>query len=81
MKVILSRKGFDSSNGGYPSPIFPDGQITSLPIPGSSPSTNIGELCLGRHDLGKMVEELTEGGVRQGRSHFFKMDCFTDKTL
>lgn len=33
MKVILSRKGFDSSNGGCPSPILPDGTMLSLPIP------------------------------------------------
>jgi len=33
MKVILSRKGFDSENGGYPSPILPDGRMVSLPIP------------------------------------------------
>lgn len=34
-KIILSRKGFDSSCGGYPSPILPDGTIVSLPIPAS----------------------------------------------
>ncbi len=33
MKVILSRKGFDSSNGGCPSPIMPDGTLLSIPIP------------------------------------------------
>lgn len=33
MKVILSRKGFDSAAGGSPSPIFPDGAMLSLPIP------------------------------------------------
>jgi hypothetical protein len=33
MKVILSRKGFDSEYGGYPSPILPDGRMISLPIP------------------------------------------------
>ncbi|MBU1004624.1 MAG: hypothetical protein KJ561_02240 [Nanoarchaeota archaeon] len=33
MKVILSRKGFDSKNGGYASPILPDGRLISLPIP------------------------------------------------
>ena len=32
-KIILSRKGFDSGCGGYPSPILPDGTIISLPIP------------------------------------------------
>ena len=33
MKLILSRKGFDSGAGGCPSPIFPDGSMVSLPIP------------------------------------------------
>lgn len=33
MKVILSRKGFDSSNGRCPSPIMPDGTLLSMPIP------------------------------------------------
>src|SRR5258707_387076 len=33
MKIILSRKGFDSSEGGVPSPILPDGRLFSLPIP------------------------------------------------
>jgi hypothetical protein len=33
MKLILSRKGFDSASGGQPSPIMPDGTLLSLPIP------------------------------------------------
>lgn len=33
MKIILSRKGFDSSNGGCPNPILPNGTLLSLPIP------------------------------------------------
>ena len=33
MKIILSRKGFDSGNGGQPSPIMPDGTLLSMPIP------------------------------------------------
>ena len=35
MKIILSRKGFDDQNGGFPSPILPDGRMISLPIPSS----------------------------------------------
>ena len=35
MKVILSRKGFDSEYGGYLSPILPNEQMISLPIPDS----------------------------------------------
>lgn len=34
MKIILSRKGFDSASGGYPSPYFiDDGRLISFPIP------------------------------------------------
>ena len=33
MKIILSRKGFDSSSGGQANPIMPDGTLLSLPIP------------------------------------------------
>jgi hypothetical protein len=33
MKIVLSRKGFDSSVGGHASPILPDGTMVSLPIP------------------------------------------------
>ncbi|MBN1860406.1 MAG: hypothetical protein JW840_02975 [Candidatus Thermoplasmatota archaeon] len=33
MKVILSRKGFDSTHGGYPSPILHNRKMISLPIP------------------------------------------------
>ncbi len=35
MKIILLRKGFDSANGNYPSPILPDGTLLSMPIPSS----------------------------------------------
>lgn len=33
MKIVFSRKGFDSKSGGFPSPIFPDGTVCSIPIP------------------------------------------------
>jgi Nucleotide modification associated domain 3 len=39
MKVILSRKGFDSASGGMPSPILPDGTLISLPIPRDRPGS------------------------------------------
>ncbi|MGY0793149.1 Nmad3 family putative nucleotide modification protein [Azospirillum argentinense] len=54
MRAILSRKGFDSSAGGIPSPIFPDGSMVSLPIPSRDPvtysqirwkDTNLGEIA------------------------------------
>jgi hypothetical protein len=33
MKIIFSKKGFDSTFGKMPSPIFPDGSMITLPIP------------------------------------------------
>lgn len=61
MKVILSRKGFDSSYGGSPSPIFPDGAMFSLPIPSSPDSRSFGDINYGHHNLGCVVESLTKG--------------------
>ncbi|MEX2803633.1 hypothetical protein AB3329_00755 [Streptococcus sp. H31] len=44
MKIILSRKGFDKSNGGFPSPILPDGTLLSLPIPAKNDFLTFDEL-------------------------------------
>jgi len=46
MKLILSRKGFDSSWGGSPSPILPDGSMMSLPIPQRHSGVTYGSLQL-----------------------------------
>ena len=40
MKVIFSRKGFDGAAGGWPSLIFPDGTLFSIPIPIPTPGPN-----------------------------------------
>jgi len=40
MKIILSRKGFDSSFGRYPSLIY-ENKLISLPIPSFSNKTDI----------------------------------------
>lgn len=49
MKIVFSRKGFDSSSGGGPSPIV-DGRPVSLPIPaGAASRTSYGDLGLGEH--------------------------------
>ena len=50
MKVVFSRKGFDSSAGGGPSPIV-DGRALSLPIPATrgASATTYGNLRLGGH--------------------------------
>ena len=60
-KLILSRKGFDSATGGCPSPIFPDGTMYSLPIPGNDEEDPIHyqDLRHGSINIGQMVKDLT----------------------
>ncbi len=62
-KLILSRKGFDSKAGGCPSPIFPDGTLYSLPIPGDDDDDEVpiyySDLRHGNINIGQVVEGLT----------------------
>ena len=63
MKIVLSRKGFDSSIGGYPSPILPDGKMLSLPIPLSWDRLSYHGICApGGKTYGQIIEELDAGG-------------------
>jgi hypothetical protein len=59
MKIILSRKGFDSSYGGVASPILPDGTLLSLPIPVDQSPMTYGDLRWNGSALGPIVEDLT----------------------
>ena len=81
-KLILSRKGFDSTSqprgskrgnsdlsrpyGGVPSPIFPDGSMYSLPVPGEDANIKVtyGDLYHEIEDsqisIGQVVEDLTQ---------------------
>jgi len=72
MKIILSRKGFDSENGGCASPIFPDGRLLSLPIPASKSPTTFDKVNFDDLNVGNVVEQLTKRRIR--RSHFTHLD-------
>jgi hypothetical protein len=66
MKVILSRKGFDSGTGKVASPIFPSGEMCSLPIPEGRPdkrSRLYGEIMAESRNLGDLVAGLTRGKI------------------
>jgi len=73
MKLILSRKGFDSSAGGVPSPILPDGALCSLPIPERTPPPTprrYDQIRLGDDSLGPLVAGLTGGRIgSEGAAH------------
>ena len=70
MKVILSRKGFDSGYGGYPSIILPNNEMITLPIPCPSDyyrysdiSTKNGE-CL-YNIMKSLKNEISFGGEKK----------------
>ncbi len=68
VKLILSRKGFDSSAGGCPSPWFPDGRGYALPIPDARSRIAYRDLDYDGIDVGKLVRDLTgdrRGGLRK----------------
>lgn len=84
MKIILSRKGFDSSYGGFASPILEDGRMISLPIPIIHKSEEIFKYCdlspLGVN-LGALLKELGKeakvNGVKADYVHF-DPDLYSD---
>jgi hypothetical protein len=72
MRIILSRKGFDSTTGGFPSPIMPCGRLLSLPIP----VTTNGEygipydnLMFDGKQLSEIISQLNNGQFNYPQAH------------
>lgn len=63
MKIIISRKGFDSKNGGCPSPIFPDGSLVSMPIPVQQAPIRYCDVTCRDNSLSEIVSSLSGGAV------------------
>ncbi|MFN2287497.1 MAG: hypothetical protein ABR578_04105, partial [Chromatocurvus sp.] len=61
MKIILSRKGVDSTSGGFASPIFEDGRMVSIPIPQDDSQTKYGDIQYAGTNLGRIVGLLSKG--------------------
>ncbi|WP_029652371.1 hypothetical protein [Marinobacter daepoensis] len=59
MKLILSRKGFDSSAGGCPNPVFPDGRMLALPIPDAQSPIRYSQIQHQGQSIGPLVSQLT----------------------
>ncbi|MYE99371.1 MAG: hypothetical protein F4234_04205 [Gammaproteobacteria bacterium] len=72
MKLILSRKGFDSSSGGCPSPVFPDGAMLSLPIPDKNSDIRYSSIKFQGTNLGQLLVDLT--GQEKRRNNFAHLD-------
>lgn len=70
VRVILSRKGFDSGYGRVPSPILPDERMISLPIPDLEGPITYAEVQRDGLNLGDLVVDLTRGRMRRDyRAH------------
>ena len=72
MKIILSRKGVDSSAGGFASPIFPDGRMLSIPIPDDRSVVRYSDILSAdkNRSVGKLVRELSGGRMKtNARAH------------
>ena len=63
MKLILSRKGFDTSAGGMPSPILPDGRMVSLPIPDKQSPIRYADIEFHGESIAPLVSDLTHEGI------------------
>lgn len=63
MKLILSRKGFDSIYGGVPCPILPDGRLCYLPIPDYNRRSppQFQDIARTGYDVGQLVADLSRG--------------------
>ncbi len=68
MRLILSSKGMDSSYGGFPSAILPDGSLCSFPIPEPGPDAAIKgtpalRIRTGDTTVGALLSQLTRGRI------------------
>jgi hypothetical protein len=68
MKIILSRKGFDSGSGGMPSPILPDGTLLSLPIPNDRNNSEMYKYK--DKKLSEIIRELSNGKITTTPCHY-----------
>lgn len=74
MKVILSRKGFDSGYGGFPSPVLPDGTMMSLPIPVTEVGIRYSELAYSGKTYGEWIKSLMGSKLKVEGEGIFDVD-------
>ena len=78
MKVILSRKGFDSVNGKMPSAIMPNGDVVYFPIP-SDNETTFDDLRYGKVSYKRLLDCLVQ--KKSGCGDIPRQHCHIDPDL
>ena len=85
MKIILSRKGFDSGFGGIPSPILPNGEMLSLPIPDIHSSIKFSDLVVSQdQNYEQIISELGNHELKLkgiGKQAIMKIGCHLDPDI
>lgn len=85
MKIILSRKGFDSGYGGYPSPILPNGEMLSIPIPVTSQDIKYSEILVSpSQSYQGLMKDLYGDYIKvegQGKHALKGLNCHLDPDL
>ncbi len=85
MKIILSRKGFDSGYGGYPSPILPDGRLLSFPIPDLNSPIKYSDLYLSQNkNFTELISELIGSEIKfegDGKKLIHEVGCHLDPDI
>jgi len=72
MKIIFSRKGFDSAAGGFPSLIFPDNTLFSIAIPSNPSHCDYGRLAFryGEEPIQDILNQTTNRRIHSnGKRH------------
>jgi putative DNA base modification enzyme with NMAD domain len=64
VKIIFSRKGFDSSSGGCPNPVLPDGRLLPMPIPDQRSPIQYNDINCSGINLGEIVSDITRDKVK-----------------
>ena len=63
MKIVFSRKGFDSQYGGVPNAVLPGGVMVPFPIQDTRSIVTGDAIRRGGEVVGEMVEQLTRGRI------------------
>lgn len=72
VKLILSRKAFDSGAGKVANPILDDGSMIPMPIPDKSSTIRYEDITVAGENLGAVASQLTRGTTRP--DHFAHLD-------
>jgi hypothetical protein len=72
VKLILSRKAFDSGAGGVANPILDDGSMIPMPIPDKQSPIRYQDITVAGENLGAVASELT--GEKTRPDHFAHLD-------